>query len=95
MSDPIARLALDSRSHGPAQCEVCEEDVEEVFLTDDGSFVCPDCGTPVPGFEEVTKLLCSASVLTAVEVAAFRKTEHCCDDDCRSNGCSRRLGRSE
>jgi len=75
MNDPIAILPLDTRAHGPANCEVCDEELEDVFLTTAGEFVCTACGAPLPGFMEVSNLFCSARILTAVEIAQFRTTE--------------------
>lgn len=75
MSDPIARLHLDDRREGPANCDVCEKEVETLLLTIHGEFVCPTCGTPMPGFEAIANLFCSASIMTATEIAEFKKTE--------------------
>ncbi len=61
MSKPVAVIALDIRAWGPASCERCERDVEEVLLMDDATFVCPECGTLVQGFEDITALFTSAA----------------------------------
>lgn len=57
---PVARLALDSRSWGPAYCERCETDVEDVILMSDASMVCPECGTPVKDLKEFYDTFVSA-----------------------------------
>lgn len=52
MPEPVAILALDSRSYGPATCEHCgDEDVEDAILMSDATLVCPECGTPLEGFD--------------------------------------------
>jgi hypothetical protein len=64
MDKPIALLRLDTRSWGPASCEKCEdEDVEEVLLMPNATFVCPECLTPIEGFDELTNMFTSASDL--------------------------------
>jgi len=60
MARPVAKLVLDTRSWGPASCERCDTDVEDVILMDDASLVCPECGTPVKGFEEFSETFVSA-----------------------------------
>ena len=52
MPTPVARLGLDTRSFGPAYCEKCEAELEDVTLMSDASLVCPDCLTPVSGLED-------------------------------------------
>lgn len=49
MAKPVAKLTLDTRSWGPASCERCDEDVEDVILMSDGTLVCADCKTPMRG----------------------------------------------
>ena len=64
MDKPVALLRLDTRSWGPASCDKCEdEDVEDVLLMPNATFVCPECMTPVEGFDEVSNLFTSASDL--------------------------------
>lgn len=63
MERPVARLMLDTRSWGPAYCERCDAEVEDVLLMTDASFVCPQCMTPVEGFGQVSGMFDSASAL--------------------------------
>ena len=60
---PVARMILDTRSFGPAYCEKCEDELEEVLLTTDATFVCPDCRTTVEGFEDLSNLFTAAQAI--------------------------------
>lgn len=64
MTKPVAILPLDSRSWGPAECDVCDSDVEEVLLMSDASIVCPGCLTPVKGLEDFEMAFYSAAPAT-------------------------------
>lgn len=72
MTKPVARLALDSRSWGPAHCESCDADVEDVLLMPNMSVLCPDCKTTVEGFDELETLFTSARALCGEE-AKYKK----------------------
>ena len=63
MAEPVAKLALDTRSWGPAFCGHCDSEVEDVILMSDASFVCSDCMTPMEGedFERMSQLFVSAT----------------------------------
>jgi hypothetical protein len=61
----VATLALDTRGGGPAYCEKCDEDVEDVLLLSSAVLVCPRCRTPVAGLSD---LLTDAGVLSAKPV---------------------------
>lgn len=61
MAKAVAEIKLDSRAWGPAYCELCEDEIEEVVLMSDASFVCPECGTPVEGLEQTSSLFTSAA----------------------------------
>jgi hypothetical protein len=67
LKKPVARLALDSRSWGPAYCAACEADVEDVLLMPDMSVLCPDCMMPVEGFDELGARFTSARALCGEE----------------------------
>jgi hypothetical protein len=69
---PVARLALDSRSWGPAFCESCDSDVEDVLLMPDMTVLCPDCMTPVEDFDEIGTMFTSARALCGEE-AKYKK----------------------
>jgi hypothetical protein len=45
---PVARIALDTRTHGALECEGCGQDLEDVFLMTDGALVCVRCGRDIP-----------------------------------------------
>lgn len=63
MGKPVALLRLDTRSFGPAFCEKCDEEVEDVLLMPNVTLVCPKCMTVVDGFDEFLDLFTSASDL--------------------------------
>lgn len=60
---PVARLRLDTRSWGPAPCPKCGAENEDAILTSSASIVCPECGADLPGLEELTKTVVSASAI--------------------------------
>lgn len=87
---PVALLRLDVRGMGPLVCEHCEEfepedsaggELEEVFLMEDGGVVCPQCRTPLPNFEEFSR------VITSVSPVKLKGAGHVCGDRCRERGC--------
>jgi hypothetical protein len=67
MATPVAKLALDTRAWGPASCEKCPDDVEDVILMSDMTIVCADCMTPMVGesFDHLGELFTSASPYVA------------------------------
>lgn len=69
MAEPVAKLALDTRSWGPSYCEKCDEDVEDVILMSDATFVCPECMTPMVGdvFEFFGNMFVSAAPMPPKE----------------------------
>jgi DNA-directed RNA polymerase subunit RPC12/RpoP len=85
---PVAKLALDTRAHGQYVCAGCDAELEDAILMTDASVVCPECGTPIEGFEPFHDAIVSASPIKPGDVDM--KNWHCCDDECRSRGCSRR-----
>lgn len=88
---PVARLILDSRSFGPAYCEKCEDELEEVLLMTDASVACPDCLTKVEGFDELYNVFTSVQPLKPYGSPAKVKSSmaHVHDDRCRSYGCTK------
>jgi hypothetical protein len=64
MPEPVAKLSLDTRSWGPASCEKCDEDVEDVILMSDATLVCAECRTPMQGgdfFDHFSEVFTSAA----------------------------------
>ena len=78
---PVAILRLDTRSYGPAECEECDCDLEELLLLTDGSLVCPECKTPVEGFGEFSEGLTSAEVATPEVLKKLLAEYHEADKD--------------
>ena len=67
MPEPVAKLALDTRSWGPASCEKCDGDVEDVILMSDATFVCAECRTPMRGgdfFDHFSEVFTSAAPMS-------------------------------
>lgn len=95
---PLVHFELDTRSYGPAECETCDLDVEDVILMDDMTFVCPDCGQELElgGDEMQVGYLMAPRMVTPddiIRMAAGEGGAHICDDDCRSYGCPQGQGR--
>lgn len=64
MPEPVAKLSLDTRSWGPAFCEKCDRDVEDVILMSDATLVCAECKTPMQGggfFDHFSEVFTSAA----------------------------------
>jgi hypothetical protein len=85
---PIAKFLIDTRASGPVICEACDAENEEGILMTDASVVCPECGAAMPMFEFLHDSVVSAVPLKRGEIST--KDWHCCDDKCRSRGCSKR-----
>jgi len=58
---PVAKLALDTRAHGPYFCEKCDAENEDALLMTDASVVCPECLTPMEEFQPFTDVIVSAA----------------------------------
>ena len=58
---PVAKLALDTRAHGPYFCQKCDAENEDALLMSDASVVCPECKEPMPEFQPFTDVIVSAS----------------------------------
>ena len=64
--EPVALLSVDSRGYGPFHCDSdrCEgQDVEEVILTSDGDFICPECGELIEELQGLSSVFMSAEHL--------------------------------
>lgn len=57
----VAKLALDTRAHGPYVCENCDEENEDAILMTSGAIVCPKCKTQLAGFQMVSDIIVSAA----------------------------------
>lgn len=57
----VAKLALDTRAHGPYVCENCDEENEDALLMSSGAIVCPKCKTQLAGFQMVSDTIVSAA----------------------------------
>lgn len=64
---PVARLQVDTRGFGPVWCEKCESEQEEVVLSSDADFHCPDCGAALPEFDDMARFFTSAQKATGSE----------------------------
>jgi hypothetical protein len=58
---PVAKLALDTRAHGPYFCQKCDAENEDALLMSDASVVCPECKEPMPEFQPFSDVIVSAS----------------------------------
>lgn len=85
---PVAKVALDTRAHGPYFCSQCDAENEDAILMTDARLVCPECGTPIDGFEMFSDAIVSVAPIKRGDVDM--RQWHCCDDKCRSRGCARR-----
>jgi len=85
---PVAKFSIDTRKSGPVVCEQCDAENEEGILMTDASVVCPECGTPMSMFDFLHDSVVSAVQLKRGDIST--KDWHCCDDECRSRGCSKR-----
>lgn len=85
---PVARLALDTRAHGPFVCDGCDAENEDGILMTDAKIVCPECGTEIGDFQPFYNAVISAAPIKRGDVST--KNWHCCDDQCRSFGCKKR-----
>lgn len=68
---PVAKLALDTRAHGPYVCEKCDAENEDAILMTDASVVCPECKEPLEAFYQFSEALTSAS---PIAVAGKKKS---------------------
>lgn len=59
----IAKLALDTRAHGPYVCDNCDEENEDALLMSDASVVCPKCKTPLEAFQPFSDVIVSAAAI--------------------------------
>ena len=62
---PVARLQVDTRSWGPVFCGKCDSEQEEVIMSSDADFHCPDCGAVIADFDHVANLFTSAKAAAA------------------------------
>lgn len=85
---PVAKVQLDTRAHGPYTCTQCDAENENAILMTDGRLICPECGTPMESFGAFSDLVTSVAPIKRGDVDM--RTWHCCDDQCRSRGCSKR-----
>lgn len=85
---PVAKLALDTRAHGPYFCSQCDAENEDAILMTDAQIVCPECGTPIEDFQPLYDAVVSAAPIKKGDVNT--KDWHCCDDKCRAFGCRKR-----
>jgi len=67
---PVAKLALDTRAHGPYVCDNCEAENEDAILMTDATVVCPECKEPLEAFQQFSEAIVS---VTPVAVKAGKK----------------------
>lgn len=58
---PVAKLALNTRTHGTYFCQNCKTENKDALLMSDASIVCPKCKTPMPEFQPFAGVVMSAA----------------------------------